>query len=236
MNLLLEGLWEALYLIRTFDKQVLDAALRSCWITSLAILLAASIGIPVGYFIGSGKGMWFRLVEQLFRSAIALPTVFVGLICYMLLSRQGVAGPLDLLYTPWAIVMGEVILALPIIVSMSAVAIRSLDERIVETAATLGASRWRQAQTMVYESRAGVVLAIVTAFGRCVTELGIAMMVGGNIKSQTRTLATATALETGQGEFARALAMGVILLIMALAVTLIIGWLSSLSSKGAATR
>ena len=133
---------------------------------------------------------------------MALPTVFVGMVCYALFSRRGVLGPLELLYSPCGIVCGELFLAVPIIVGITHGAVKSLDPRVGETAWTLGAGPLRRGLTFISEARIGVMLAVLTAFARCVTELGIAMIVGGNIKDQTRTLATATALETGKGEFA----------------------------------
>ena len=157
---------------------------------------------------------------------MALPTVFVGVLCYALFSRRGFLGPLELLYSPWGIVCGELLLAVPIVVGISQGAFRSLDPRVAETAWTLGAGPLRRGLTYLSEARVGAMLAVLTAFARCVTELGIAMIVGGNIKDRTRTLATATALETGKGEFARGLAMGTILLLVALAAACVIGWLS----------
>ena len=157
---------------------------------------------------------------------MAFPTGFVGLVCFALFSRRGPLGPLELLYTPWVIVWGEFLLALPMIVSITHGAIKSLDPRVSETAWTLGANRFRRWGTYVSEARVGVVLAVLTAFSRCVTELGIAMMVGGNIKDRTRTLATATALETGKGEFGRGMAMSLILLTIAMGVTFFIVLLS----------
>ena len=151
-----------------------------------------------------------------------MPTVFIGLICFAMFARSGPLGPLDLLYTPWAIVIGEVLLAFPLIVSHTHGAVSSLDNRIGETALTLGASPVRRFLTYLSEARVGIKLAIFTAFSRCVTELGIAMMVGGNLKDQTRTLSTATALETSKGEFSTGMAMGFVLLLIALTVTLLI--------------
>jgi len=160
----------------------------------------------------------------LFRAGMALPRVFIGSVCYAMFSRRGPLGPMELLYTPWAIVCGEFVLALPLIVSLSHAAIRELDPRVGETAWTLGAGLLGRCKTYLSEARLGIVLAILTAFARCVTELGIAMMVGGNIKNRTRTLATATALETGKGEFGRGMAMGFILLAIAVGVTWIIAY------------
>ena len=123
-----------------------------------------------------------------------------------------------MLYTPWAICAGEFLLALPIIVALSHGALRALDPRVKETALTLGAGPLRRTATYLSEARIGTVLALLTAFARCVTELGIAIMVGGNISGRTRTLATATAMETARGEFERSLAMGLLLLLLALLI------------------
>ena len=166
------------------------------------------------------------LVVLLGRAGMAVPTVFVGIVCYGLFSRRGPLGPLELLYTPSAIAFGELLLALPIVFSLTHGAVGALDPRVGETTASLGAPALQRFTTFVSEARTGIVLGILTAFARCVTELGIAMMVGGNIAGRTRTLSTATALETGKGEFGLGLAMGLILLALALGVTGVIGWLS----------
>ncbi len=222
MNLLWDGLSEAFHLVTTFDPLVMGAACRTLWVSVAAVGLAAMVGLPAGTLLARLRfpGRWLAVL--LFRAGMAFPTVFVGMVCYTLFSRRGPLGATDLLYTPWAIVVGEFFLATPIIVSITHGAIQSLDDRVSETARTLGASPLRRWRTYLSEARIGVSLAVLTAFGRCVTELGIAMMVGGNIKGRTRTLATATALETGKGEFGRGIAMGIILLAVALIVTVLI--------------
>ena len=218
MNILLEGMADAFKLIVSGDRLVLDAAWRSTWITSTAILLASGVGLPTGMLLARKRFFGRGMLVILMRALMALPTVFVGVICFAVFSRQGILGPLEILYTPWAIVAGEFVLALPIVISLICGAVQSLDPRVGETIKTLGAGWWLRMITYLREARAGISLAILTAFARCVTELGIAMMVGGNLKSQTRTLATATALETGKGEFVRGLAMGLILLLIAMVV------------------
>ncbi len=137
-----------------------------------------------------------------------------------MLSRRGPLGELELLYTTWAIVIGEFFLALPIITTLTCGAIIRLDPRVGETARTLGAGPVQRSLTYLNEARLAILLAMLTAFSRCLTELGIAMMVGGNFPGRTRTLTTATALETSRGEFARGVAMCLILLLIALAITL----------------
>ncbi|NOY41275.1 MAG: ABC transporter permease subunit [Planctomycetes bacterium] len=231
MPLIWDGLSEAIYLIKTGDPQVAAAALRSIWISVVAVALATVVGLPIGIGLARSQFRGTRLIVLVFRAAMALPTVFIGVVCYAFFSRNGPLGPFELLYSPWGIVLGELMLAVPIIVGISHGAVKSLDPRVAETAWTLGASPLRRWMTYLSEARIGVMLAVLTAFARCVTELGIAMLVGGNIKHRTRTLATATALETGKGEFARGLAMGVILLAIALAAACFMGWISREDKK-----
>ncbi len=233
MNLISDGIRDAIGLLLAFDPLILDAALRSVWISLLAVVLSTLVGLPLATLLARIDFPARSAVLLMFRATMAFPTVFVGIVCYALFSRRGPLGPLQLLYTPWAIVFGEFLLALPLIVSLGHGALQSLDPRISETAWTLGAGRLRRWQTYLSEARVGIVLAVLTAFSRCVTELGIAMMVGGNIQDRTRTLATATALETGKGEFARGLATGSILLLIAMVVMLGISYLGSAAAAAA---
>ena len=226
MDLIWDGLQEACRLVFTFDRLVMSAAGRTVLISTLAVSLAAAIGLPLGTALARVEFSGKRFLILLIRAAMAVPTVFIGVVCFALFSRRGILGPLELLYSPSAIVIGELLLALPIVLAISHGAVKSLDPRVAETAFTLGAGPLRRWATYLSEARTGIVLAILTAYARCVSELGIAMMVGGNIKERTRTLSTAPALETGKGEFARGMAMGLILLLIALAVTLAIAILS----------
>ena len=226
MELIWEGFSDALGMIISGEPLVFSAAWRSLWISSSAVALAMLIGLPLGTWLARVQFRGNALIVLAFRAGMALPTVFVGMMCYAMFSRRGPLGSLELLYSPWGIVVGELLLAVPIIVGISHGAVKSLDPRVAETAWTLGAGPLRRWWTYISEARVSVLLAILTAFARCVTELGIAMIVGGNIKFRTRTLATATALETSKGEFARGIALGTLLLVIALVVTALIGWLS----------
>jgi tungstate transport system permease protein len=219
MQLIWDGIRDAVVLLIRMDGQVLDAATRSVWVSAVAVGLATLVGLPLGTLLARTAFPARGIVVLLCRAGMAFPTVFIGIVCYALFARRGPLGALELLYTPWVIVCGEFLLAVPMITSLTHGAIKVLGPRVGETARTLGARplfRWR---TYLSEARVGVTLAVLTAFSRCVTELGIAMMVGGNIHHRTRTLATATALETAKGEFARGLAMSLILLAIALAAT-----------------
>ena len=226
MQLIWEGLQQAVQLVLEGDPRVFAAAWRSIWISTLAVTLATLCGLPLGMWLAGARFPGNRLMVLVFRVGMALPTVFVGVLCYALFSRRGLLGPMELLYSPGGIVCGELLLAIPIIVSISHGAVKSLDPRVAETAWTLGAHPLRRGLTYLSEARVGMLLAVFTAFARCVTELGIAMIVGGNIKGQTRTLATATVLETSKGELARGMAMGVLLLVVALAASCLIGFIS----------
>lgn len=226
MNLLWDGLGQAIKLIFSGDSVVYAAAWRSLWISSGAVLFAAIIGVPLGTWLAERRTVTRRIILAVARAGINLPTVLIGLICYALFFSQGPLGFLGLLFTPWLILVGEFLLALPIVTSLTHAAVGGLDPRVGETATTLGATRLRRQVTYLSEARTGIVLAMVTAFARCVTELGVAVLVGGNLSRQTRTLATATAMETGKGEFARGIAMGGMLLVISLFVALLISFLS----------
>ena len=207
MQLLWDGLVGAGQLLLAGDPLVMAAAWRSVWVSGLAVAAACIVGVPIGAVLAQGRFAGRGVLVVAFRAGMSIPTVLIGLVCYALFSRRGPLGPLDLLYTPSAIVLGQFLLAGPIIVSWTHSSLASLDVRVAETAFTLGAGVWRRAWTCLSEARIGVALALLTAFARCFTELGIAMMVGGNVKHHTRTLTTATALETARGEFQRGVAM-----------------------------
>ena len=220
-----EGLREALRLLVELDAAVLDAAARSLGVTVVAVTAAAIVGIAMGLWLARARFVGTSALVLLFRLGMSVPTVLIGLLCFGLFSRRGVWGGLDLLYTPWAIVFGEFFLAMPIITTLTHGAIKRLDPRVFETALTLGAGRMQRALTYLNEARLAVLLGVLTAFSRCFTELGIAMMVGGNIAGRTRTLTTATAMETGRGEFSQGVAMCMILLLIAFGVTLVVAFL-----------
>ncbi|MEZ6197426.1 MAG: ABC transporter permease [Planctomycetota bacterium] len=217
--MLREGLLEAGRLILSGDARVFDAALRTLWVSVAAVAIAAAVGIPLGCLVARREFPGRRALILCARTAMAFPTAFIGILCYSIFARYGVLGDLKLIYTSWAIVAGELLLALPIVFSMTQGSLSGLDRRVAETARTLGAGPIRTSLAMLSESRTGVLLGILTALARCMTELGIAVMVGGNIPGHTRTLAGAIVLETSRGEYERGLAMGLILLLMALGVT-----------------
>jgi tungstate transport system permease protein len=215
-----EAFASALRLLVTLDPQVLSAVGVSLRVSVLATVLATLAGLPIGFAVGARAFRGRHVLELILNTLTALPTVVVGLLTYALLSRRGLLGPLGLLYTQSAMVVGETILITPLMAALTVAIISGADPRIEETALTLGASRIGGALTVIAEVRRGILAAIATGFGRLISELGVALMVGGNIQGSTRTMTTAIALETSKGEFAFGFALGLVLLAVALAVNI----------------
>ena len=222
MDLLREGFASAWARIVTGDPDTLDALGVSLSTSLLAVLVGALLGIPLGAWLGLLRPRGHRLWVGAARVAMAVPTVSVGILLYGLLSRRGLLGEMGLIHTRTAIVVGQSLLALPILVSLVHASTRSLDPRAVETLRTLGAGRWRTLLRGLGEVRSGLVAALLTAFYRCVGELAIAVTVGGNIRFDTRTLPAQGALEISKGEFGAALAPGLLLLVVAVVAALLI--------------
>ncbi len=216
MEYLLEGLWQAGILILTLNLEVYQITWLTLQVSLGATFLASATGIPLAVLIVEGHFPGKEGVITLFNTLMALPTVVVGLSVFASFSRQGPLGGLELLFTPTAIVIGEFILATPIVVALTIAALKGVDPKVRETALTLGASPSRASFMVLLEARYAVTAAVISGFARVVAEVGSALMVGGNIRGYTRTLATAIALETGKGEFAFAIALGVILILLAL--------------------
>jgi tungstate transport system permease protein len=221
MGYLWDGIKEAIRLIISLDHEVCRTVLLSLRISLTATLLASLIGIPVGFLISTHEFTLKRAVITVFNTLLSIPTVVVGLFLYSLLSKGGPLGLLDLLFTPSAMVIGQFILATPIIVALAISAIQMVDPRVKITAMTLGANHARAALTVLSEARFALTGAVIAGFGRVIAEVGTAMMVGGNIKGYTRIMTTAIALETAKGEFAFALALGFILIAVAFSVNIL---------------
>jgi len=183
-------------------------------------VIAALLGVPTGLWLGLNRFRGRQILLALLNTLMALPTVVVGLLLFGLLSRQGPLGPLGLLFTPLAMIVGQTVLATPIVANLVLAAVTGADQRIFNTAITLGASRFQAAIQLLREIRFGVMAAVIAGFGRVIAEVGVAMMLGGNIRNSTRTMTTAIALETSKGEFAFGLALGMLLLSVALLVNL----------------
>ncbi len=181
-----------------------------------AIVIAVPLALPVALLLALGHFSSRRALVSIFNSLMAVPAVVVGLTVYLLLSRSGPLGDLKLLFTQSAMVIGQVVLALPLLVAMLHAALQAADRRAWETALTLGATRGRATLTLMHEVRFGLMAAIIAGFARVIAEVGVSMMVGGNILNHTRNIPTAIALETSKGDFAQGIALGAVLLFLAL--------------------
>ena len=220
MDYLYESLIRAITLIFNLDVEVRTAVWTSLYTSSTAILFAALIGIPTGLWLGLSRFRGRRILVTLLNTLMALPTVVVGLLLFGLLSRQGPLGSWGLLFTPVAMILGQMVLATPIVANLVLAAVAGADRRILSTLLTLGASPFQTMIQLLKEIRFGIMAAIIAGFGRVIAEVGVAMMLGGNIRGVTRTMTTAIALETSKGEFAFGLSLGIILLSVALMVNL----------------
>lgn len=227
MEYIFEGIWEALRLIFSLDREVFSTVLLSLKISTSATIFASLVGISLGFIIAEHDFWGKRGAITIFNTLMALPTVVVGLLLYSFISRQGPLGPLGLLFTPRAMMIGQFILASPIIVALTISATQGVDPRVKFTAMTLGASSLRTALTVLSEARFALLAAVIAGFGRLIAEVGCALMVGGNIRGYTRTMTTAIALETAKGEFGFGLALGFILLTVAFSVNIFFHWLQS---------
>lgn len=218
MNYILDGFKQALYLILTLDREVFSAVFISLRVSFTAIIFASIAGLPLGFLIAVKNFSGKKLLVTILNTLMALPTVVVGLMVYSFISRRGPFGFLDILYTPTAMIMGQFILALPIITALTISAIQSVDIKVKETALTLGASGNQAASAVIFEAKLGLLVAVITGFGRIIGEVGAAMMLGGNIRGVTRTISTAIALQTSMGEFAVGIALGIILMLIHLII------------------
>lgn len=218
MTFVWESFATALGLIVARDAEVLATVKTSlaCALASTAI--AAAIGIPLGTCIGVRAFRFKRLVITLLNTLLAFPTVVIGLVLYGVLGRQGPLGDLGLLFTPAALIIGQSVLAVPVVTSYAVSAVQGADARVIPTAVTLGCGRLQTLLLLLGEVKFTIVAAVVAGFGRVISEIGVAMMLGGNIRTYTRTMTTAIALETSKGELAFGLALGLVLVGVALAV------------------
>jgi tungstate transport system permease protein len=220
MEFLLQGFFKAIDLLATGDPETFAAVKATLVVSAYSLAAALACGLPLGFCLGYFDFPLKQTARTLVETLLALPTVFIGLVVYALFTRRGPLGSWGLLFTLPGIAVGLAILAFPIVTALSAAAVEATERRLRATLISLGANRRQLFLSTLWEARHGISAAGITAFGRVMTEVGIAMMVGGNIKWQTRTMTTAIALETNQGEFAMGVALGLLLLALAFAVNL----------------
>ncbi|RMG97191.1 MAG: ABC transporter permease subunit [Chloroflexi bacterium] len=206
---------EAVSLILQMDPTLWGVVRLTLGVSGSALVLAAVFGVPVGAFLGLRDFRGVRWLTAVIYTGMGLPPVVVGLVVFLLLSRQGILGRLGWLFTPTAMILAQTILALPLVTGVTMTAVRSINPELRPQLQTLGATDWQILRTILHEARFGVVVGLVAGFGAAISEVGAVMIVGGNIEGKTRVLTTAIVLETRQGHFDVALALGIILLSLA---------------------
>lgn len=224
MDYIINGFIEAFELIFAFDQDVFSAVFISLRVSLTAIALSSIISLPLGFFIATKDFAGKRFVITALNTLMAVPTVVVGLIVYTFISRQGPFGMLNLLFTSKAMIIGQFILATPILTSLTISAVHAVDERVASTALTLGANNRQLVNTVFLEARFGLLAAIISGFGRIIGEVGAAMMLGGNIRGVTRTISTFIALQSSMGETERGIALGIILILVAFLINVLFNY------------
>jgi tungstate transport system permease protein len=215
------GLVKAVELIFTLDPEVMQIAGRSLQVAVTSIIIASIICVPIASVIHFKQFRGKKFLVSLIQTFYSVPTVVVGLFVFVFISRAGPLGFLDIMFTKTAIVVGQVILITPILLGLTISALRGVDNTILDTARSLGAGGWQMAVLVIREARFAVIAAVVMGFGRAISEVGISLMVGGNIRGTTRVITTAISLESGKGDIELALALGMILIFIALVVNIV---------------
>lgn len=228
--MILEAMQSALHLLVNPTAEFAGIVLLTFAVSGVSLGLAALAGVPLGAALALGRFRGRGAVIACMNAFMGLPPVVVGLVVYLALSRSGPLGFMQLLYTPSAMVIAQFVLALPIVVALSESAVGGVDPTVRLAARTLGASPAQVSRAVVFEARYGIYAAVVAALGRVMAEVGAVLMVGGNIKGQTRVMTTTIALETDKGEFALALALGIVLLLLSVGLNM---GLHALRSRGA---
>ena len=222
MDFLLHGFAEAFNLLLNGNLETYSAIKATLYTSSVSILLAVIVGFPLGFMLGFYDFRGRKILRLLSDTALAMPTVAIGLILYAFITRNGPLGSLNLLFTLKAVMLGQFVLALPIIISLTASVVENMEKKHYLTILNLRLAPAKLVFCVLYELRYALMVVIATAYGRIVAEVGVAMMIGGNIKYFTRTITTAVSLETNKGEFAMGIALAMVLIFIAFLVNLAI--------------
>ena len=222
MTELWNGLIKAVELIVTLDPEVMEIAGRSLRISVTSAILASLICVPLANLIHFHQFRGKRALINLVQTFFSMPTVAVGLFVFVMFSRAGPLGGLGLMFTPTVMVLGQMLLITPVLLGLTISALSGVDRSIIDTARSLGASGFQTAIAVLREARFAVMAAIIMGFGRAISEVGIALMVGGNIRGFTRVITTAISLETSKGDLELSIALGIILISIALIINIIL--------------
>lgn len=222
MEELWQGLLKAIQLIVTLDPEVIEITGRSLLISAASCAITALICLPLGSLIHFNRFRGKRSLINVIQTLYSVPTVAVGLFVFLLISRAGPLGGLGLMFTPAAMVLGQVLLLIPVILGLVISALSGVDKAVPETAIVLGASRVQTTMLTMREARFAILTAVIMGFGRAISEVGLSLMVGGNIRGFTRTITTAISLETSKGDIELSIALGIILIFVALVINFLL--------------
>jgi tungstate transport system permease protein len=225
VSLIAEGVIEALRLLLTGDPEVWQITILSLQISGSATLLSLLVGIPLGSLLALARFPGRGVAMSLVNTGMGLPPVVVGLFVTILLWRSGVLGFLEILYTPWAMVLAQFVIAAPVVTGLTLAAVQQVPDKFRLQLLALGASRAQMVRVLLMEARLPMLAAVMAGFGAVISEVGASLMVGGNIRGSTRVLTTATVLETGKGNFDVAIALSVILLLITFLVNWALTWI-----------
>ncbi len=222
MTELWQGFLEALELITTLDKEVMEIARRSLALAATSCSISTLICLPLGSVIHFNRFRGKRILINIIQTFYSIPTVAVGLFVFVFISQAGPLGYLGIMFTPTAIVIGQVLLVSPIITGLTISALSGVDKSVAETALSLGANGFQATVLVIREARFAILAALIMGFGRAISEVGLSLMVGGNIRGFTRTITTAISLETSKGELELSIALGIILILLALIINIVL--------------
>jgi tungstate transport system permease protein len=217
-----QGFTKAIELIISLDPEVVEIAGRSLRISATAAVLASLVCIPIGSFIHFHRFPGKRILVNIIQTFFSVPTVVIGLFVFVIFSQAGPLGGTNLLFTPTVMVIGQMVLIAPVLVGLTISALSGVDKAILDTATSLGANSLQNLVVVLKEARYAVMVAVIMGFGRAISEVGLALMVGGNIKGFTRTITTTISLETSRGELELSIALGIILIFLALTINTVL--------------
>lgn len=213
------------------DPEILAVTFLTIKVSGIATLISIILGIPLGLWLALNDFPGKKVIVSVVNFGMGLPPVVVGLVVSLMLWRYGPLGMLGIMYTPWAMIIAQAVIASPIVAGLSFAAIGSLNPKLRLQLLSLGASKWQANIILIRQAKLGLLAAIMAGFGGVVSEVGASMMVGGNIKGQTRVLTTATVMEVGKGNYDTALALSFILLVVAYGIVAALTYLQNRTAR-----
>ncbi|OGO77783.1 MAG: tungstate transporter permease [Clostridiales bacterium GWB2_37_7] len=222
MDYIIQGFGEAIGLLLSFDKEIYSIILLTLYVTLMSTFIAALIAVPLGILMGIKNFVFKKTLIRLLYTFMSMPPVIAGLFVFLILSRRGPLGQLELLFTPTAMIIAQVLLVAPIIMGITYNNTREKGKTIKQVAHTLGASKLQALVLLLFELRADILAAVVSGFGRAISEVGAVILVGGNIKGHTRVMTTSIAMLQSMGDYSQAIAIGVVLLVISFVINSIL--------------